>query len=162
MFFVVNFSCQWWTRPASVMDKCIFFYEGCNRKPKTTFGLKNTGKHWQLVFVCPPIYEIIGFWLVLQKYFFNQLFFWRGRYMNSITDAAIINQFLKLLFCNRSWSLGKTQSKYIITWQQCLKSPEMHILCEAGQNDLLWTPSFIQVSFWCQGSFALLWCLLQY
>ena len=64
-----------------VMDKCIFFYEGCiNRKPKTTFGLKNTGKHWKLVFVCPPIYKISGFWLVLQQYFFKQLIFWRGRY----------------------------------------------------------------------------------
>ena len=125
---------QWW-------KNAYFFYEGCNRKPKTEFGLKNTGKHWQLVFVCPPIYEIIGFWLVLQKYFFNQLFFWRGRYMNSITDAAIINQFLKLLFCNKSWFLDITQSKYIITRQQCLKSPEMLILCEAGQNDLQKCPS---------------------
>ena len=61
--------------------------------------------------------------------------------MNSITDAAIINRFLKLLFCNRSWFLDITQSKYIITRQQCLKSPEMLILCEAGQNDLQKCPS---------------------
>ena len=60
------------------------FYEGCNRKPKTEFGLKNNGKHWQLEFVCPPIYESCGFWLVLQKYFFNQLIFWRGRYTQLI------------------------------------------------------------------------------
>ena len=71
----------------SVMDKaCVsdgqmhIFYEGCNRKPKTTFGLKNTGKHWKLVFVCPPIYKISGFWLVLQQFFFKQLIFWCGRY----------------------------------------------------------------------------------
>ena len=78
---------------ASVMDKRIFFYQVCNMKLKPTFGLKNTGKHWQLVFVCPPIYEIIGFWLVLQQYFFNQLFFWRGMYIwiPSLTQPLSIN-----------------------------------------------------------------------
>ena len=131
------------------MEKCIFFYEGCNRKPKTEFGLKNTGKHWQLEFVCPPIYESCGFWLVLQKYFSTSSFFGVVD-MNSITDAAIINRFLKLLFCNKSWFLDITQSKYIITRQQCLKSPEMLILCEAGQNYLQKCPSltkFLPMSY---------------
>ena len=50
-------------------------YEGGNRKPKTTFGLKNTGKHWQLVFVCTPIYERRVFLLVLQQYFFQPAHF---------------------------------------------------------------------------------------
>ena len=33
------------------MDKRIFLYQVCNMKLKPTFGLKNTGKHWQLVYV---------------------------------------------------------------------------------------------------------------
>ena len=77
--------------------------------------------------------------------------------MNSITDAAIINRFLKLLFCNKSWFLDITQSKYIITRQQCLKSPEMLILCEAGQNDLQKCPSLTKFLPNCNLILVLVW-----
>ena len=46
-------------------------------------------------------------------------------HIHIFTDAEIDNRFLKLLFCNRSWFLDTTQPEYIITWQNCLKSPEM-------------------------------------
>ena len=65
---------------ASVMDKGIFFYQVCNKKPETTSGLKNTGKHWQLVYVRTSIYENRSSWLVLEQYFFKQLIFLRGRW----------------------------------------------------------------------------------
>ena len=51
----------------AVMDKRMFFYQVCNMKLKPTFGLKNTGKHWQLVYVRTSNIENSDSWLVLQQ-----------------------------------------------------------------------------------------------
>ena len=89
-FYVVNLF-------VSVMDNCILFYEVWNRKTKTTFGLNNTGQLWQLVF---------------RIRMFTNL--WNYCYLAcSITDAAIINQFLKHFFCDRSWFLDIKHSPNI-------------------------------------------------
>ena len=127
----------------SVMDKAyvrdgqmhILFVKAVTGNPKLHLDwktLENTG-NWYLY--VHQFIKLVVFGWFCSKIFSNSSFFGVVD-MNSITDAAIINRFLKLLFCNRSWFLDITQSKYIITRKQCLKSPEMLILCEAGQNDL--------------------------
>ena len=124
---------QWWTN-------AYFFMKAVTGNPKLHLDwktLENTG-NWYL-YVHQFIKFVVFGWFCSKK-ISNSSFFGVVD-MNSITDAAIINRFLKLLFCNRSWFLDITQSKYIITRQQCLKSPEMLILCEAGQNDLQKCPS---------------------
>ena len=59
---------------ASVMDtacvsdgKTHIFYQVCNMKLKPTFGLKNTVKHWQLLYIRTSIIENSDSWLVLQQ-----------------------------------------------------------------------------------------------
>ncbi len=47
------------------------FYQVCNMKLKPTFGLKNTGKHWQVVYERASNIENSDSWLVLQQYFFQ-------------------------------------------------------------------------------------------
>ena len=124
---------QWWTN-------AYFFMKAVTGNPKLHLDwktLENTG-NWYLY--VHQFIKLVVFGWFCSNIFSNSSFFGVVD-MNSITDAAIINRFLKLLFCNRSWFLDITQSKYIITRQQCLKSPEMLILCEAGQNDLQKCPS---------------------
>ena len=118
----------------------IFFMKAVTGNPKLNLGwktLENTG-NWNLY--VHQFMKVVVFGWFCRNIFSTSSFFGVVD-MNSITDAAIINRFLKLLFCNKSWFLDITQSKYIITRQQCLKSPEMLILCEAGQNDLQKCPS---------------------
>ena len=124
---------QWWTN-------AYFFMKAVTGNPKLNLGwktLENTG-NWYLH--VHQFMKVVVFGWFCRNIFSTSSFFGVVD-MNSITDAAIINRFLKLLFCNKSWFLDITQSKYIITRQQCLKSPEMLILCEAGQNDLQKCPS---------------------
>ena len=73
--------------------------------------------------------------------------------LNSITDAAILNWFLKILFWNRPWFLDIIQSEYIMTWYQCFRYLQIPILGWAGQNNLQKCPSltkFLPNSFLCQ------------
>ena len=53
---------------------------------------------------------------------------------NSITDAAFITWFLKRWFCKSRQFLDITQSKYVITWRQCLKFVQILILGSAIQK----------------------------
>ena len=140
---------QWWTN-------AYFFMKAVTGNPKLHLDwktLENTG-NWYLY-----VHQFIK--LVVFGWFCSNIFstssFFGVVDMNSITDAAIINRFLKLLFCNRSWFLDITQSKYIITRQQCLKSPEMLILCEAGQNDLQKCPSLTKFLPNCNLILVLVW-----
>ena len=110
---------QWW-------KKAYFFMKTVTGNPKLHLDwktLENTG-NWYL-YVHQFIKLVVFGWfcsnIVSNSSFFGVVD------MNSITDAAIINRFLKLLFCNRSWFLDITQSKYIIyhgnnVWnlQRCL------------------------------------------
>ena len=112
---------QWW-------KNAYFFMKAVTGNPKLNLGwktLENTG-NWNLY--VHQFMKVVVFGWFCRNIFSTSSFFGVVD-MNSITDAAIINRFLKLLFCNKSWFLDITQSKYIITRQQCLKSPEMLILC---------------------------------
>ena len=105
----------------------IFFMKAVTGNPKLHLDwktLENTG-NWYLY--VHQFIKLVVFGWFCSNIFSNSKFFGVVD-MNFITDAAIINRFLKHLFCNKSWFLDITQSKYIITRQQCLKSPEMLIL----------------------------------
>ena len=140
---------QWW-------KNAYFFMKAVTGNPKLNLGwktLENTG-NWNLY--VHQFMKVVVFGWFCRNIFSTSSFFGVVD-MNSITDAAIINRFLKLLFCNKSWFLDITQSKYIITRQQCLKSPEMLILCEAGQNDLQKCPSLTKFLPNCNLILVLVW-----
>ena len=101
---------QWWTN-------AYFFMKAVTGNPKLHLDwktLENTG-NWYLY--VHQFIKLVVFGWFCSNIFSNSSFFGVVD-MNSITDAAIINWFLKLLFCNKSW-----------------------FLCEAGQNDLQKCPS---------------------
>ena len=85
---------QWWTN-------AYFFMKAVTGNPKLHLDwktLENTG-NWYLY--VHQFIKLVVFGWFCSKFFSNSSFFGVVD-MNSITDAAIINRFLKLLFCNRS------------------------------------------------------------